>query len=170
MITPRPRQAKAIEDLRTAYRQGFKAPILIAPTGFGKSATAICMIQSALDKGKRVWFIAHLKEILNDTSGRLTEAGIPHGWIASGRDGNHRLLVQVAMVQTLVRHRGRSAPGRGQHLPADFRVGWRWAQAHTPGWLAPAAPHGNTYAARRPGNGRGRRHSGANLQHARPDR
>jgi DNA repair protein RadD len=110
MIIPRPRQAKAIKDLRTAYRQGFKAPILIAPTGFGKSATAICMIQGALEKGKRVWFIAHLKEILNDTSGRLTEAGIPHGWIAAGRDGNHRLPVQVAMVQTLVRRLDRYQP------------------------------------------------------------
>jgi DNA repair protein RadD len=110
MIIPRPRQAKAIKDLRTAYRQGFKAPILIAPTGFGKSATAICMIQGALEKGKRVWFITHLKEILNDTSGRLTEAGIPHGWIAAGRDGNHRLPVQVAMVQTLVRRLDRYQP------------------------------------------------------------
>jgi superfamily II DNA or RNA helicase len=110
MITPRPRQAKAIEDLRAAYRRGFKAPVMIAPTGFGKSATAICMIQNALDKGKRVWFIAHLKEILNDTSNRLTDAGIPYGWIAAGRDGNHRLPVQVAMVQTLVRRLDRYQP------------------------------------------------------------
>ena len=102
MIIPRPRQQKAIDDLRSAYRRGFKAPILIAPTGFGKSATAICMIHSALKKGNRVWFIAHLKEILNDTSNRLSDAGIEHGWIAAGRDGNHRLPVQVAMVQTLV--------------------------------------------------------------------
>ena len=110
MITPRPRQAQAIADLRKAYRFGYKAPILIAPTGFGKSATAICMIQSALDKGKRVWFIAHLKEILNDTSSRLTDAGISHGWIASGRDGNRSLPVQVAMVQTLVRRLDRYEP------------------------------------------------------------
>lgn len=110
MITPRPRQAKAIDDLRSAYRSGHRAPILIAPTGFGKSATAICMIQSALDKGKRVWFIAHLKEILNDTSSRLTDAGIKHGWIASGRDGNRSLPVQVAMVQTLVRRLDRYEP------------------------------------------------------------
>lgn len=110
MITPRPRQAQAIEDLRKAYRFGYKAPILIAPTGFGKSATAICMIQSAIGKGNRVWFIAHLKEILNDTSSRLTDAGIKHGWIASGRDGNRSLPVQVAMVQTLVRRLDRYEP------------------------------------------------------------
>lgn len=110
MIIPRPRQQKAIDDLRSAYRRGFKAPILIAPTGFGKSATAICMIHSALEKGNRVWFIAHLKEILNDTSNRLSDAGVEHGWIAAGRDGNHRLPVQVAMVQTLVRRLDRYTP------------------------------------------------------------
>ncbi|WP_372827940.1 DEAD/DEAH box helicase [Polaromonas sp.] len=110
IITPRPRQEKAIEDLRAAYRRGFKAPVMIAPTGFGKSATAICMIQSAIEKGKRVWFIAHLKEILRDTSHRLTDADIPHGWIAAGQDGNHRQAVQVAMVQTLVRRLDRFQP------------------------------------------------------------
>lgn len=110
MIKPRPRQEKAIKDLRAAYRRGFKAPVMIAPTGFGKSATAICMIQNALDKGRRVWFIAHLKEILNDTSNRLRDAGIPHGWIAAGRDGNRSLPVQVAMVQTLVRRLDRYQP------------------------------------------------------------
>ena len=80
------------------------------PTGGGKTHTANVIIQRALAKGKRVWLIAHLKEILNDTSGRLTDAGIKHGWIASGRDGNRRLPVQVAMVQTLVRRLDRYQP------------------------------------------------------------
>ena len=39
MITPRPRQAKAIDDLRSAYRRGFRAPILIAPAMNGKMWT-----------------------------------------------------------------------------------------------------------------------------------
>lgn len=29
----RPRQIKAVDDVTAAYRAGFKAPILIAPTG-----------------------------------------------------------------------------------------------------------------------------------------
>ena len=106
----RPRQQKAVDDIIAAYRRGFIAPILVMPTGGGKTHTANVIIQRALAKGKRVWFIAHLKEILNDTSARLTDAGIAHGWIAAGRDGNRNMAVQVAMVQTLVRRLDRYQP------------------------------------------------------------
>ena len=47
----RPRQQKAIEDLRAAYRAGRRSPILVAPTGCGKSHTAVAMIQAAGGKG-----------------------------------------------------------------------------------------------------------------------
>lgn len=99
----RPRQQQAIDDLTAAYRSGFRAPVLVAATGFGKTHTSATLIRRSLAKGKRVWFIAHLKEILTATSLKLDDEKIPHGWIAAGRDGNHRLHVQVAMVQTLVR-------------------------------------------------------------------
>jgi DNA repair protein RadD len=102
-ITLRPRQAKAIEDIRDAYRKGYKAPVLIAPTGFGKGSTAVVMIKTAIEKGHKVWFVAHLKEILTDMSGRLRKEGIDHGWIAAGFDGNRHLPVQLVMVQTVVR-------------------------------------------------------------------
>ena len=109
-ISLRPRQAKAIEDLRAAYRAGYRSPILYAPTGFGKSATATVMIRSALDRGRSVWFLAHLRELLIDASAKLTQADIPHGWIAAGVDGDRRQRVQVAMIQTLVRRLDRHTP------------------------------------------------------------
>ncbi len=109
-MTLRPRQLKAIEDLRAAYRAGHRSPILCAATGFGKSHTAVAMIQSAVSKGLRVWFVAHLRELLIDASKRLTGAKIPHGWIAAGALGDRRKPVQVAMVQTLVRRLDRYEP------------------------------------------------------------
>lgn len=102
-ITLRPRQVKAIEDVRAAYTEGFCAPCLIAPTSFGKTATASVMIQNALAKGKTVWFLAHLREILQATADKLKEEGIPFGWIAAGEQGNRKLPVQLVMVQTLNR-------------------------------------------------------------------
>jgi superfamily II DNA or RNA helicase len=109
-MTLRPRQLKAIEDLRAAYRAGHRSPILCAATGFGKSHTAVEMIRNAVAKGLRVWFIAHLRELLIDASKRLASAKIPHGWIASGAQGDRRKPVQVAMVQTLVRRLDRYEP------------------------------------------------------------
>lgn len=106
----RPRQIKAVDDISAAYRGGFHAPVLVAATGFGKTHTSATIIRRALAKGKRVWFIAHLKEILQATSRALLRERIPHGWIAAGQLGDRRQAVQVAMVQTLVRRLERFQP------------------------------------------------------------
>lgn len=102
-MTLRPRQVKAINDVRKAYADGFRAPCLIAPTGFGKTHTATEIIRSAIQRGKRVWFLAHLAEILSDTTERLTAAGIPHGQIRAGCAAEYHHPVQVVSVQTAVR-------------------------------------------------------------------
>lgn len=103
MIVLRPRQQTAITDLRHAYKAGSIAPILVAPTGFGKTATCIVMIQSAIKNGLRVWFLAHLKEILDDTADRLIAEKIPHGYIWAGHLADRRQQVQVVSVQTAAR-------------------------------------------------------------------
>lgn len=99
----RPRQIKAVQDIQQAYRSGYTAPTLVAPTGGGKTHTSATIIRMALAKGKRVWFVAHLKEILQATSAKLTAERIEHGWIAAGALGNRALPVQVVMIQTLAR-------------------------------------------------------------------
>ncbi len=111
-MTPilRPRQLQALDDLRRAYAEGARAPILVAPTGFGKTATAAEIVRQAVAKGRSVWFLAHLREILDDTSARLTAAGINHGQIRAGRSVNYRVPVQVVAVQTAVRRQGLPRP------------------------------------------------------------
>jgi DNA repair protein RadD len=106
----RPRQIQAVDDVSAAYRAGYKAPVLIAPTGFGKTHISATIIRRALAKNKRVWFLAHLKEILQATSAKLSTEGIPHAWIAAGNLSDRRQAVQVCMVQTLVRRLDRYAP------------------------------------------------------------
>lgn len=101
-IILRPRQSQAILDLRRHYQTRSCAPILVAPTGFGKTATSVAMIQSAIDKGLRVWFMAHLKEILNDTGLRLTQSGVRFGYIWSGHLTDRRQQVQIVSVATAV--------------------------------------------------------------------
>ena len=109
-LTLRPRQHQALADLRQAYATGSRAPILVAPTGFGKTATAAEIVRQAVAKGKRVWFLAHLKEILDDTSARLTAAGISHGQIRAGRSADYTVAVQVVGVATAARRTGLPRP------------------------------------------------------------
>jgi len=101
--TLRPRQHQALADLRQAYASGSRAPILVAATGFGKTATATEIVRQAVAKGRNVWFLAHLREILDDTSARLTAGGISHGSIRAGRSADYTQKVQVVAVQTAVR-------------------------------------------------------------------
>lgn len=105
----RPRQLKGLDDLRAVYRSGHRAPILVAPTGFGKTHTSAEIIRSAVAKGKRVWFLAHLREILSATSSKLNAEGIEHGFIMAGVPPEPELPVQVVMVQTASRRLGRYA-------------------------------------------------------------
>jgi superfamily II DNA or RNA helicase len=102
-MTLRPRQQQAIEDIRAAYRSGCKAPILCAATGFGKTHTSAQIIRSALDRGRTVWFLAHLREILDDTAKRLQSVKIPFGEIAAGKARQYHRRVQIVSVQTAVR-------------------------------------------------------------------
>lgn len=103
----RPRQVKAIEDVRAAYRAGFRAPVLVAPTGFGKTHTTAEIVRTSVARGKTVWFMAHLKEILEDTSKKLAAEGIQHGIIMAGIPSNRSVPVQVVSVQTVARRLGR---------------------------------------------------------------
>lgn len=99
----RPRQAKAVDDIVAAYKAGYKAPILVMPTGGGKTFTAAVIIRRAIAKGRRVWFLAHLKEILDATAGKLRDERIQHGFITAGRLSDRRQQVQIVSVQTAVR-------------------------------------------------------------------
>ena len=109
-LTLRPRQSQAVEDLRQSYATGARAPILVAPTGFGKTATATEIVRLTVSRGRSVWFLAHLREILDDTAERLMAAGISHGSIRAGRSSDYSQLVQVVAVQTAVRRSGLPRP------------------------------------------------------------
>lgn len=106
----RPRQQKAVSDVSNAYRRGFNSPVMIAPTGFGKTHTSAHIIERAISRGNRVWFLAHLKEILNATEEKLADSGIKFGSIARGKLGDRRHMVQVCSVQTLVNRLDRLEP------------------------------------------------------------
>lgn len=99
----RPHQAKALDDLRAAYRAGHRAPVLVMATGGGKTHTSAEIIRSAVARGRRVWFMAHLREILDTTSAKLTAEGIAHSYIMAGRTYDQAAPVHVVMVQTAVR-------------------------------------------------------------------
>jgi superfamily II DNA or RNA helicase len=104
-VTLRPYQAEAIESTREAYRNGALAPLLVLPTGGGKTVVFSAIAASAVVRGRRVLVLAHRRELIRQASQKLAAAGVPHGVIAPGHEATDD-LVQVASVQTLARRLG----------------------------------------------------------------
>ncbi|MEY2666376.1 MAG: hypothetical protein RLZZ384_547 [Pseudomonadota bacterium] len=95
-------QINAIQGVRNIIAGGSKRVLVQASTGAGKTHIAARIIESAVNKGKHVLFVAHRKEIIGQTSVKLDSMEIDHGVIMADhpRYQPHD-LVQVASVQTL---------------------------------------------------------------------
>jgi DNA repair protein RadD len=112
-------QLTGLQRLREAIASGYRAPILVSPTGSGKTVVAAEMIRLAQAKKKRVLFLAHRQELCAQASVKLALLGLRHGFIAQdvgissieemhrNRAGasfiDHASIVKIGMVQTVAR-------------------------------------------------------------------
>lgn len=108
-ITLRDYQNQAVDNVRAALRRGSRAPLLVLPTGGGKTIVFCYIAERASLRGKRVLILVHRQELLRQTSEKLDMFGVDHGLIAAGHSMNAH-PVQVASVQTLVRRLDRLPP------------------------------------------------------------
>ena len=61
----RPYQNDVVEQTRLAWRQGYKAPCIVLPCGGGKSCIVAEMARRTTWNGKRVMFLVHRKELVD---------------------------------------------------------------------------------------------------------
>lgn len=99
-MTLYPDQQQALADFDEAVAAGARAPIIVAPTGFGKTHLAAERIRSIAADGGRVWFLAHLQELLEDTAVRLQSHGIRYGWIWRDERPDGEAPCQLVSLQT----------------------------------------------------------------------
>ena len=98
-----PDQVQALADAEQAYADGFRAPIIVAVTGWGKTHAAAEFIRRRVAEGRRVWFLAHLEELLMSTADRLDGKNIAYGWIWRDQPTRYELSVHLVSLQTAVR-------------------------------------------------------------------
>jgi DNA repair protein RadD len=100
----RPYQEEILVALREQLKQGKRAIVLYAPTGAGKTETAIALLSAARQKNNRSAMILDRIVLVNQTSERLDKYAIDHGVMQSGhwrfRPYEH---IQVCSAQTLER-------------------------------------------------------------------
>jgi len=95
-------QQTAVDHVRDAYRSGARAPLLVLPTGGGKTVVFSHVAANAAGRGNTVLILVHRRELIRQASAKLRDAGVPHGIIAPGHTPT-RDACQVASVQTLGR-------------------------------------------------------------------
>lgn len=101
MTTLRPYQLSAVEQVESSPAH---TVCLVLPTGGGKTVVAEELIRRALERGQRVLFIVHRRELVKQTAKRfgLAFGHLQVGCIVAGTNPSPYSPVQVAMIQTLV--------------------------------------------------------------------
>ena len=104
-IRLRPYQLEAIDAVQRSWIAGRKAPLVVLPTGAGKTIVATSLMRGFREeKGFRSLFIAHRKELLTQTQEKIRLAGgdMTTGLVQGSRNeiGSH-VDVTIASVQTL---------------------------------------------------------------------
>lgn len=108
MISLRPYQLRAIADLRTAFKMGSRAPLLVSPTGSGKSTMLSAIAKGTVEKGGTFGWYAHRTELVAQAVDTLRRFGLDVG--ANGI--NASAPVQVMGVQAVLA-RGEVRPFTG---------------------------------------------------------
>ena len=92
MIKLRAYQEEMLEAARGSYRAGHKRPCLVAPCGAGKTVIVAEMARLSTARGNNVLFLAHRRELIEQTERTFQRAGVD------------MTLCTVGMVQTVCRH------------------------------------------------------------------
>lgn len=83
-IQLRPYQTSAVNGVRQAYAAGKRAPLLVLPTGGGKTTIFSYVTTSAAEKGRCVYLIAHRAELVKQIAMTLARFGTRHRIVAPG--------------------------------------------------------------------------------------
>ena len=99
-------QKRAITELRTAIQQDGSA-VLVCPTGSGKTKIAGEIARLATQKGNRVMFLVHRRELVRQVYRTLESdcSGLSIGIEAAGFPSSPWSLLQIGMVQSIVRRK-----------------------------------------------------------------
>ena len=110
-MKPWPHQERAIASTRDAIQRGARAPLIVCPTGGGKTRIGVSICAGALARGNRVLWLAHRRELVEQAAADLRRSGATGlGFIQAGHPADSTQPIQVASIQTmLARSRGCAA-------------------------------------------------------------
>lgn len=124
----RPYQDEAVAAVFGAWERGCRAPLIVIATGGGKTVIASEIVRRVRDAnqgfGFRVWFLAHRKELLDQTY-RLMKLMAPEATtgVVQGKRNDIGKFVTIASVDTLASRARFDAAVSGQNQAMSSLVG-----------------------------------------------
>ena len=95
-------QQKALKEIKDALSSGKKAPLLVLPTGAGKTVVFTELSKYLIKQNKKVLILVHRRELVKQACQKLDEMNTKYGVIAPSYPSVNNSL-QVASVYTLSR-------------------------------------------------------------------
>lgn len=115
--TPRDYQLELIDNVRKCVAAGNRRIVVQSETGSGKTMVMSHITEAAVAKGKSVLILAHMRELVSQTSRKLSQYGVEHGVIMAGELNDKYSPVQVSSKDTLI---SRIKAGRMELPKADL--------------------------------------------------
>ena len=100
----RPYQIEGKRQTAQAMAEGVKRILTCAPTGAGKTVYAASILCGAVRKKKRVVFLAHRRELIDQSRDKALDSGVPDemvGVIQAGTKPRANAPVQICSIDTL---------------------------------------------------------------------
>ena len=101
-VVLRPYQIRDL-DLMRAELRAHRSALYVAPCGSGKGTLISHIVNTCVERGKRVIFAVHGKALVHDMSQRVARLGINHGVLMGAHRRERWHAVQVASIDTLHR-------------------------------------------------------------------
>lgn len=115
----RPYQEDGKDRIRASIAAGNRRVLAVSPTGSGKTVLFADIASAASAKHQSVLIVAHRREIIKQTSDKLTAYGCGHGILMAGHHRSLMTKVQVASLQTFS---ARILSGRQEPPPANLII------------------------------------------------
>jgi superfamily II DNA or RNA helicase len=110
VVILRPYQQNLFDRIQTALRTGIKNPLVVSPTGSGKTALFCYIASRARSAGSDTLILVHRRELVTQTSETLRRFDVSHGIIQPGITPSLHECVQLGMVQTIARRLTKITP------------------------------------------------------------
>jgi len=102
-----PDQSDLVASLRASIAGGSKAPLVVLPTGGGKTVIFSWLCAQLHRRGKRVQILSHRQELLKQINDTLREFNVPHTMCSAGMHYNPREAVCNSSIFTVARRLGK---------------------------------------------------------------